>query len=88
MFCFSGLAPFKLFACALSLRADSKRCRWFQKVKGIRRQQLVDSNGYPLLIDITTGNIHDSKGVSNLLKDMYIYYPSIKVIRPLEGGGG
>ena len=46
---------------------------------------MVDSNGYPLLTDITTGNIHDSKCVGNLLKDMYIYYPSIKVIKADKG---
>lgn len=38
----------------------------FKKVKGIKRHILVDSNGLPLLCDVTAANVHDSKGVDML----------------------
>ena len=50
-------------ACAQS----QKGIDGFKRIKGIKRQILVDSNGYPMLADVTTANIHDSKGLRNIL---------------------
>ena len=60
----------------------------FKKVKGIKRQILVDSEGLPLLCDVTTANVHDSKGVDILLSDMQIYYPSVSLVKADQGYRG
>lgn len=60
----------------------------FKKIKGIKRQVLVDSNGLPLLCDVTTANVHDSKGVSILLSDMRIHYPTISIVKADQGYRG
>lgn len=57
----------------------------FKKVKGIKRQILVDINGLPLLYDVTTANVHDSKGVGMLLFDMQIHYPSVSLVKADRG---
>ena len=57
----------------------------FKKIKGIKRQILVDSNGLPLLCDVTTANVHDSKGVSTLLSDTRIHYPTISLLSTKNG---
>ena len=59
-----------------------------KKVKGIKRQILVDSEGLPLLCDVTTANVHDSKGVDILLSDMQIYYPSVSLVKADQGYRG
>ena len=53
----------------------------FKKVKGIKRQILVDSNGFPLLAEVATAIVHDSKGVSMLLKGMRLYYQSVSLVK-------
>ena len=60
----------------------------FKKVKGIKRQILVDSNGFPLLAEVTTANVHDSKGASMLLNDMRLYYPSVSLVKADKGYRG
>ena len=60
----------------------------FKKIKGIKRQILVDANGLPLLCDITTANVHDSKGVAMLLSDMRIHYPSVSLVKADQGYRG
>ncbi|MDE6300915.1 MAG: IS5 family transposase [Muribaculaceae bacterium] len=60
----------------------------FKKIKGIKRHILVDSNGLPLLCDITTANVHDSKGVDILLSDMKIYYPTVSLVKADRGYQG
>lgn len=60
----------------------------FKKAKGIKRHILADSNGFPLLADVTTANIHDSKGVSDLLNDMHRYYPTISLVKADKGCQG
>lgn len=60
----------------------------FKKVKGIKRQILVDSGGLPLLIDVTPANIHDSKGVAVLLSEMRRYYPAISLVKADKGYQG
>ena len=60
----------------------------FKKAKGIKRHILADSNGFPLLADVTTANIHDSKGVSDLLNDMHRYYPTISLVKADKGYQG
>lgn len=60
----------------------------FKKIKGIKRQILVDSGGLPLLCDVTTANVHDSKGVAILLSDTKIHYPTISLIKADKGYRG
>lgn len=60
----------------------------FKKVKGIKRQILVDSNGLPLLCDVTTANVYDSKGVDTLLSNMQVYYPIVKLVKADQGYRG
>lgn len=60
----------------------------FKKVKGIKRQILVDSNGLPLLCDVTTANVYDAKGVDTLLSDMQVYYPTVKLVKADQGYRG
>ena len=64
-------------ACAQS----QKGIDGFKRIKGIKRQILVDSNGYPMLADVTTANIHDSKGLRNILSELRLNYPSIALIK-------
>ena len=60
----------------------------FKKVKGLKRHILVDSNGLPLLCDVTTANVHDSKGVDTLLSNMRIYYPTVYLVKADQGYRG
>lgn len=60
----------------------------FKKVKGIKRHLLVDSQGNPLLIDVTAANVHDSVGVRKLLNDIGLRYKSISLIKADNGYRG
>ena len=60
----------------------------FKKVKGIKRHILVDSNGLPLLCDVTTANVHDSNGVGILLSNMRLYYPAVSLVKADQGYRG
>lgn len=60
----------------------------YKKVKGIKRQIAVDEDGLPLCLDITTANVHDSKGVDNLLRDIKLYYPPLALIKTDKGYRG
>lgn len=53
----------------------------FKKVKGVKRQILVDSQGYPLLVEITRANVHDSNALGNMLTEMRLNYPSIGLLK-------
>ena len=60
----------------------------FKKVKGIKRHIPVDSEGLLLLCDVTTANVHDSKGVAMLLSDMRIHYPTVSLVKADHGYRG
>lgn len=60
----------------------------FRKEKGIKRQILVDAEGFSLLAEVTTANVHDSKDVGKLLKDMEILYPSVSLVKADKGYRG
>lgn len=60
----------------------------FKKVKGIKRHLLVDSQGNPLLVDVTVANVHDSVGVRKLFKDISLYYKTISLIKADQGYRG
>ena len=45
----------------------------------------MDTNGFPLLAEVTTANVHDSKGTSILLKDLRIYYSSVSLVKADKG---
>lgn len=60
----------------------------FKKVKGVKRQLIVDTEGRPLCIDVTPANVHDSKGVKQLLAEMHQLYPSISLVKADKGYRG
>lgn len=60
----------------------------YKKIKGIKRQIAVDEDGLPLCIDVTTANVHDSRGVYNLLKELKLRYPHIALIKADKGYNG
>lgn len=71
---------------------DSQSVRWgvtdsekgfdgFKKVKGIKRHLIVDSNGYPLCVEVSKANIHDSKGAYGLVRRSAELYESLNLIK-------
>lgn len=60
----------------------------YKKVKGIKRQLIVDVDGYPLLTEVTTANIPDSKGLGIALNDLRSNYPSIGLLKADMGYRG
>lgn len=59
-----------------------------KRVKGIKRHIAVDLNGYPLGMDITTANVHDSKGADRLIADVLSDYKQVAVIKADMGYRG
>lgn len=59
-----------------------------KKVKGIKRQIAVDKNGHILDVQITTANVHDSKGGLLLLGLLAASHPEIKKILADRGYRG
>lgn len=45
-------------------------------------------NGFLLLAEVITANVHDSKGAAMLLKDMRLYYPSVSLVKADKGYRG
>jgi transposase len=56
-----------------------------KKVKGIKRNIVVDKNGFLLAIMVTVANVHDSKAVLLLMRTLKYFLCPIKVI--LADGG-
>ncbi len=52
-----------------------------KRVKGIKRQLAVDKNGFPLGVEITRANVHDSKGADRLISSVLSLFPGIEVIK-------
>ena len=40
------------------------------------------------MADVTTANVHDSKGVGDLMKDLHRYYPTISLVKADKGYQG
>lgn len=59
-----------------------------KRIKGIKRQIAVDSQGLPLAVSTTSANIHDSKGASELLKNLAELYPTISLVKADNGYQG
>ncbi len=59
-----------------------------KRVKGIKRHIAVDSNGYPLGADITTANVHDSKGAERMMCRVLSDHKQITLIRADMGYRG
>ena len=59
-----------------------------KRVKGIKRHIAVDRNGYPLGMDITTANVHDSRGADRLISCVLSDYRQITVIKADMGYRG
>ena len=59
-----------------------------KRVKGIKRHLAVDKNGFPLGVDITTANIHDSKGAENLISNVLSEFRNIGLIKADMGYRG
>lgn len=68
-----------------ALPQSQKGVDGFKKVKGIKRQILVDSIGNPLLIYVTTANVYDSKGAGHLINSIRTYYPTIALVKADKG---
>ncbi len=52
-----------------------------KRFKGIKRHIAVDSNGYPPGADITTANVHDSKGAERMMCRVLSDHKQITLIR-------
>lgn len=59
-----------------------------KRVKGIKRHIAVDENGYPLGMDITTANVHDSKGAGHLVSSVLSDYKQVALIKADMGYRG
>lgn len=75
---------------------DSQSCRWglsdsekgvdgYKRVKGIKRTIIVDSNGYPLSVRVTTANVNDKKIAYIMLPDVLSLRPELKVVKADKG---
>ena len=75
---------------------DSQSVRWGynrslngfdgnKKIKGIKRHVVVDKNGFLLAIMVTVANIHDSKAVDFLMRNLAYFLTPVKII--LADGG-
>lgn len=60
----------------------------YKKIKGIKRQILTDTHGYPLMVHTTTANVNDSKGAVPLLGNANISFPALKEIKADKGYRG
>lgn len=60
----------------------------YKKVKGIKRQILVDSNGFPLLSEAVTANTSDSKSMGKILADIHSDYRTIALVKADMGYRG
>lgn len=78
---------------------DSQSCRWglsdsekgvdgYKRVKGIKRTIVVDANGYPLCVRVTTANMNDNKIACLILPDALKMRQSIKVVKADRGYQG
>ncbi len=59
-----------------------------KRVKGIKRHIAVDSNGYPLGADITTANVHDSKGAERMMCHVLSDHKQVTLIKADMGYRG
>lgn len=59
-----------------------------KRVKGIKRHIAVDENGYPLGMDITTANVHGSKGAAHLVSGVLSDYKQVAFIKADMGYRG
>lgn len=59
-----------------------------KRIKGIKRQIVVDSQGLPLAISTTTANVHDSKGAPEVLRILAELYPTISLVKADNGYQG
>lgn len=63
------------------LAQSQKGIDGYKHVKGIKRQVAVDCNGYVLAMFATTANVHDSKGVKELISSLLATYKDIVLIK-------
>lgn len=59
-----------------------------KRIKGIKRHILVEHDGLPIDVIITTANVHDSKAAYSLVPIALSKYPSIKIIKADNGYKG
>ena len=59
-----------------------------KKIKGIKRQLAVDSNGFPLTIVTSAANVHDSKGGIGLVIETVSKYHTIRMLKADNGYRG
>ena len=51
-----------------------------KKIKGHKRHNVVDSNGFILALDIHAANIHDTIAGPNIIKKALKKYPTLETI--------
>lgn len=87
-------------ACAPSVAViDSQSVKWgtidstkgidgYKKVKGIKRNIAVDSQGYPLAVHVSTANVSDSKSAYPLIANILANNSDIRIIKADKGYRG
>jgi putative transposase len=71
-----------------ALPHSSKGIDGHKRIKGIKRHVMVDTNGYVLGVDVSTANIHDSKGAYTLIINTLENHASINLIKADKGYSG
>jgi putative transposase len=56
-----------------------------KKIKGIKRHLCVDSNGYFICVNVTTANVHDTRGICPVIAELMANIPSVKVLKGDKG---
>lgn len=56
-----------------------------KKIKGIKRHLCVDSNGYFMVVNVTTANVHDTRGICPVIAELRANVPSIKLLKADKG---
>lgn len=52
-----------------------------KKVKGIKRHIAVDEHGFPMAVNVTTANVHDSKGAHRLVGRLLSVHKHVTTIK-------
>lgn len=86
--------------CAPSVAViDSQSVKWgtidstkgidgYKKVKGVKRNIAVDSQGYPLEVYLATANVSDSKSAYPLIANILANNPDVRIIKADKGYRG
>jgi len=59
-----------------------------KRIKGIKEHLAVDNNGYPLTLQVTTANVHDSKAACPLMANLISDWTRISTDKADKGNAG